>query len=210
MKKVSLRFIQARLISNSLVLLVSTSVMAAGVFTATADRAVARELESGEVVLDLARNVVVTDGEVTVNSDSATVWQDSGNALFLGNVTILMDTLTGTSEYLEYLKDAGMVTMIGNVVLTDGETVVEAEEIVYFRSSAKATAKENVVMIGPEFGRVEGEYALYDRERGSLFVTVDPVLRKVEEGDTLTVTADRLEFFLEDNSAAILTNPPTI
>ncbi len=201
MKKVSLRFIPARLISNRLVLLVSTSVMGAGVFTATADRAVARELESGEVILDLAQNVVVTDGEVTVSSDSATVWQDSGNALFLGNVIVLMDTLTGTSEYLEYLKDAGMVTMIGDVVLTDGETVVEAEEVVYFRSSAKATAKGNVIMSCPWFGQVEGQYALYDRERGSLFVTVDPVLQRVEDGDTLTVTADRLEFFLEDNSA---------
>jgi len=173
----------------------------AGVFTATADRAVARELDSGEVVLDLAQNVVVTDGEVTVNSDSATVWQDSGNALFLGNVIVLMDTLTGTSEYLEYLKNAGMVTMTGDVVLTDGETVIKAEEVVYFRGSAKATARENVIMTGPWFGQIEGQYALYDRERGSLFVTVDPVLRRAENGDSLTINADRLEFFPDENSA---------
>ncbi len=201
MKKVSLRFIPARLILNSFIVLLSATAVGAGVFTATADRAVARELESGEAVLDLAQNVVVTDGEVTVNSDSATIWQDSGNALFLGNVIVLMDTLTGTCEYLEYLKEAGMVTMTGDVVLTDGETVVEAEEVVYFRGSAKATARENVIMTGPWFGRVEGQYALYDRERGSLFVTVDPVLRRTENGDSLTVTADRLEFFPDDNSA---------
>ncbi len=201
MKKVSLRSIPARLILNSLILLLSATAVGAGVFTATADRAVARELDSGEVVLDLAQNVVVTDGEVTVNSDSATIWQDSGNALFLGNVIVLMDTLTGTCEYLEYLKDAGMVTMTGDVVLTDGETVIEAEEVVYFRGSAKATARENVIMTGPWFGRVEGQYALYDRERGSLFVTVDPVLRRAENGDSLTVTADRLEFFPDENSA---------
>lgn len=201
MKKVSLRFIQARLNLNSLTLLLSVSAVGAGVFTATADRAVARELDSGEVVLDLAQNVVVTDGEVTVNSDSAVIWQDAGNALFLGNVIAEMDTLTGTCDYLEYLKDAGMVTMTGDVILTDGETVVEAEEVVYFRGSAKATARENVIMTGPWFGRVEGQYALYDRDRGSLFVTVDPVLRRAEDGDSLIVTADRLEFFPDDNSA---------
>lgn len=186
---------------TSLLLLLPLVAVGAGIFTATAERAVARELESGEVVIDLVENVSVTDGEVTVTSDSATVWQESGNAVFYRNVRVEADTLTGTSEYLEYLKNAGMITMTGEVVLTDGETVVEAEEVVYFRGSGKATARENVVMTGPWLGRVEGQYALYDRERGSLFITVDPVLRRAENGDSLIVTADRLEFFPEDNSA---------
>ncbi len=185
---------------SSLVLLL-IGAAAADIFTVNADRASGRELDGGEAVIDLDGNVEVTDGEITVTSDSGTVWQSSGNAVFYGNVVVVTDTLTGTSDYLEYLKDAGMITMTGHVVLTDGETVVEAGEIVYFRTSAKATARESVVMSGPWLGMVEGEYALYDRDRGSLFVTVDPVLRRIESGDSLTVTADRLEFFPDDNTA---------
>lgn len=173
----------------------------ADVFTVTADRADGRSLEDGEAVLDLYGNVHVTDGEVTVTSDSGTVWQESGNARFFGSVTVVSDTLSGTADFLEYLKDAGMLTMTGGVTLTDGETVVEAGEVVYFRLSGKATARDSVVMTGPWLGRVTGEYALYDRERGSLFVTVEPVLIRVESGDSMTVTADRLEFFPDDNSA---------
>ncbi|MBN2587758.1 MAG: hypothetical protein JXA64_02690 [Candidatus Fermentibacteraceae bacterium] len=172
-----------------------------GVFTTSADRAFSREVAEGELVIDLVGNVSVTDGEVTVTSDSGTVWQNSGNASFYGNVTVIADTLTGTSMFLEYIKAAGIVTMTGNVELTDGQTVLNAGEVVYFRQSGKATAREDVVMTGPSLGYVQGQYALYDRERGSLFITVDPVLRRVVEGDSLTVTADRLEFFPEDNSA---------
>ena len=172
-----------------------------GVFTTTADRAVSRETESEELVLDLMGNVSVTDGEVTVTSDTGTVWQVSGDAVFHSNVTVVADTLTGTSEYLQYVKSTGVITMTGDVVLTDGETVLEAQEVVYFRASGKATAREDVLLTGPDVGSVEGQYALYDRERGSLFVTVDPVMRRVENGDSVTVTADRLEFFPETNSA---------
>jgi len=182
---------------------VMLSILAAGngIFTTSADRAVSRDSDTTELVIDLFDNVVVTDGSVTVTSDSGTVWQGSGNAVFYGNVTVEADTLTGTCHYLEYLKEAGMITLTGTVVLTDGETVLEAGEVVYFRESGKATAKENVVMTGPDVGRVEGQYALYDRDRGSLFITVDPILRRVEDGDSLIVTADRLEFFPDDNSA---------
>ena len=187
--------------SDTAVLLMALLAAGSGVFTTSSDRAFSREAEDGELVIDLVGNVSVTDGDVTVTSDSGTVWQNSGNAFFYGNVVVTADTLTGTSSYLHYIKEAGMVTMTGDVELTDGETVLNAGEVVYFRQSGKATAREDVVMRGPSLGYVEGQYALYDRERGSLFITVDPVLRRVVDGDSLTVTADRLEFFPDDNSA---------
>lgn len=198
--RISRRSIPARSIWSSLPLLLF-AIAAADVFTVNADRAFGRELDGGEAVIDLDGNVEVTDGEVTVTSDSGTVWQGSGNAVFYRNVVVVADTLTGTSDFLEYLKEAGMITMTGNVVLTDGESIVEADEVVYFRTSGKATARGSVLMTGPWLGSVEGEYALYDRDRGSLFVTVDPVLRRMESGDSLTLTADRLEFFPDDNTA---------
>ena len=202
LKRISLLCTRGSWNLNSIfTILCIVSAAAAGVFTTTADRAVSRDTDTEELVLDLIGNVVVTDGEVTVTSDSGTVWQESGNAVFFSNVTVEADTLTGTSHYLEYLKEAGMITMTGSVLLTDGETVLEAEEVVYFRESGKATAKDNVIMTGPRIGKVEGQYALYDRERGSLFITVDPVLTRVEDGDSLIVIADRLEFFPDDNSA---------
>jgi len=174
---------------------------AGSVFTTSADRASSRDTGTQELVIDLIDNVSVTDGEVTVTSDSGTVWQSSGNGDFYGNVVVEADTLTGTCEYLSYNREAGMITMTGSVELTDGESRVTAAEVVYFRGSGKATARGSVVMTGPDLGTVTGEYALYDRERGSLFITVDPVLRRVADGDSMTVTADRLEFFPQENTA---------
>jgi len=188
-------------LSSQAVALIALLASSQGVFTTVADRASSREAEGGEMAIDLFGNVSVTDGEVTVTSDSGTVWQGSGNACFYGDVTVTADTLTGTSRYLEYVRAAGMVTMIGDVELTDGETVLNAGEVVYFRESGKATAREDVELTGPGIGFVRGQYALYDRERGSLFITVEPLLIRVVDGDSLTVTADRLEFFPEDNSA---------
>lgn len=187
--------------SSPAVALFALLASAGGVFTTVADRASSRELPGGEMVIDLMGNVSVTDGEVTVTSDSGTVWQGSGNAQFFGSVTVTADTLTGTSDYLEYIREAGMVTMTGDVELTDGETLLRAGEVVYFRESGKATAREDVELTGPGVGYVRGQYALYDRERGSLFITVEPFLVRMIDGDSLTVTADRLEFFPEDNSA---------
>ncbi len=187
------------MISLSLILLVLAA--GEGMFTTVADRAYSRENPGEGLVIELAGNVSVTDGEITVTSDSAVVWQGRGDARFYGNVVIVADTLRGTSDYLEYRREPGMVTMKGNVELTDGESVVRAQEIVYFRGSRKATAKKDVVMTGPELGFVRGEYALYDRDRGSLFVTVDPILKRAVGEDTLVVRADRLEFFPGENSA---------
>ncbi len=187
---------------NSLILLLC-SILAAqnGVFTTSAQRATSRQSEDGELIIDLYGDVTVTDGEVTVTSDSGSVWQNSGNAFFYGDVTVTADTLSATAHYLEYIKSAGIVTLKDDVELTDGENVLNAEEVVYFRQSGKATARDDVMITGPFLGNVSGQYALYDRDRGSLFITVDPVLVRMVEGDTLTVTAHRLEFFPDDNSA---------
>ncbi|MFO7949079.1 MAG: LptA/OstA family protein [Candidatus Fermentibacteraceae bacterium] len=182
-------------------LLLLCAAAGADVFTASADRAQGRELEDGEVVVDLEGNVRVTDGEVVVTSLTGRVWQTAGRALFEGDVVVVSDTVTATSDRLDYRSEAGIIRLTGDVELTDGDNVINAREVVYFRDQGKATARDSVVMTGPWLGRVTGEYALYDRNRGSLFVTVDPVLRRAGDGDSMTVTADRLEFFPDSNRA---------
>jgi lipopolysaccharide export system protein LptA len=184
-----------------LTLVAGASLSGADVFTASALHASGRETEDGELVIDLSTDVHVTDGEVVVTSDSGTVWQQSERAVFIGNVHVTTDTLTATGERLYYDRIAGIVRLTGNAVLTDGENVIEAREVTWFRESEKATAEDDVIMTGPWLGRVTGQYAMYDRERGSLFVTVDPVLQRVEDGDSMTVLADRLEFFPDENRA---------
>ena len=171
------------------------------VFTVTADRAQGNELAGGEVVIDLEGNVRVTDGDVVVTSLTGRVWQTAGRALFEGDVVVESDTVTATADRLDYRSEAGIIRLNGSVELTDGENVITASEVVYYRRQGKATARDSVEMTGPWIGRVTGQYALYDRVRGSLFVTVDPVLRRSEDGDSMTVTADRLEFFPDSNRA---------
>ncbi len=173
----------------------------AGVFTVTSDNASSTELESGESILELFGNVVVTDDEVTVTSDSATIYQDSERAEFTGNVHAVADTLTATGYFLSYSKITGVLILSGNASLTDGASTLTADQVDWFRFRNMAAAKGSVVLQGEWLGMVQGEYALYDRERQSLFVTIDPVLTRVENSDTTIITADRLEFFEEGERA---------
>ncbi|MCK5786826.1 MAG: hypothetical protein KAH54_09760 [Candidatus Sabulitectum sp.] len=172
-----------------------------GVFTVTSDNALTTELENGESILELHDNVVVTDDQVTVTSNSATIYQDSERAEFTGNVQVDADTLTASGNFLSYSRITGVMVLQGNAVLTDGSSVLSANQVDWFRFRDKATAKGAVVLQGDWLGMVQGEYALYDRERQSLFVTVDPILTRIEGSDTTVITADRLEFF-EDGERA--------
>ncbi len=173
----------------------------AGIFTVTSDNASTTELEDGESIIELHGNVVVTDDQVTVTSNSATIYQDSERAEFTGNVQVDADTLTASGYFLSYSRITGVMVLQGNAVLTDGSSILSADQVDWFRFRDKATAKGSVVLEGDWLGMVQGEYALYDRERQSLFVTVDPVLTRVEGSDTTVITADRLEFFEEGERA---------
>jgi lipopolysaccharide export system protein LptA len=174
---------------------------AAGVFTVTAENASTTELENGESLLELNGNVVVTDDQVTVTSDSAAVYQDSERAEFSGNVQVVADTLTASGAFLSYSRLTGVMVLTGNAVLSDGSSVLTADQVDWFRFRDKATAKGDVVLQGDWLGTVQGDYALYDSERKSLFVTVNPVLTRIEGTDTTVITADRLEFFQEGERA---------
>lgn len=186
--------------STASVLLLAAAVVA-DVFTVTADRAQGNELPTGEVVIDLEGSVRVTDGEVVVTSRTGRVWQSAGRALFEGDVVVESDTVTATGDRLDYRSEAGIIRLTGHVRLTDGDNIITGSEVVYYRNQGKATARDSVRMTGPWLGEVTGDYALYDRIRGSLFVTANPVLRRFEEGDSMTVVADRLEFFPDSNRA---------
>lgn len=172
-----------------------------GVFTLTADNAMAREQEDGEVVVDLEGNVVVTDGEVWVYAPQGRVWQTRERAVFFGGVRIEADSMEATGDSLTYDRGSGMVVLSGDVTLSDSSNVITAAEVTYYREAGKALARDSVVLQGDWLGEVRGDYALYDRERGSLFVTEDPILIRVEDGDTVTVVSDRLEFFPDSSRA---------
>lgn len=172
-----------------------------GVFTATARSASGSEMPDGETVIYLSGDVEVTDGEVFVTSDSGTVWQTSGRAIFIGSVVIDADTLHGTGDRLEYDRLAGTAVLTGNAVLLDGENRLRAAEVTWFRNAGKAVARDSVVLTGPWLGSVTGDYAVYDSARRSLFVTASPVLQRVEGADSITITAERLEFLPDSDRA---------
>lgn len=173
----------------------------AGVFTVSAPRAWSTELEDGTVVLELRDGVTVSDGEVTVTSDKATLYETSQLAEFRDNVHVTHDSVTATGAFLSYSRPSGLLQLIGNAFLNNGESTLRADRITWFRFRNKATALGGVVMTGEWLGEVTGEYALYDGDRGSLFVTSEPELRRIQGGDSLTISAQRLEFFLDEDRA---------
>lgn len=172
-----------------------------GVFTVTSDNASTATSENGEQVLELAGDVTVTDSQVTVTSNTASVYQESERAEFYGDVHMESDTLSADGDFLSYSRITGVMILTGNAVLTDGSSTLTADRVDWFRFRDKATARGSVVLQGDWLGDVRGEYALYDRARGSLFVTVEPVMRRVEGADTTVITADRLEFFEQGERA---------
>jgi len=188
-------------LSVTLVMLLIPLGAFAGIFTATSSSASIREGASGEMLMELTDSVVVTNGEVVITSDAATIWELSERAVFSGNVNFESDTVSGHSDYLEFDAKDSILIIRGNVFLYDGETEVRAEEVVYYMDSEKATVKDSVVMTGEWLGTVSGQYAMYDFERNSMFITVDPLLIHTEDEDTMYVTADRLEFFSDENRA---------
>ncbi len=183
------------------VVLVLFTASVAGVFTVTSDNASTTQLDNGESILELNGNVVVTDDQVVVTSNAATIYQDSERAEFTGNVHVDADTLTARGYYLSYSRITGVMVLQGDAVLTDGSSTLTADQVDWFRFRNKATARGSVVLQGDWLGMVQGEYALYDRERKSLFVTADPVLTRIDGTDTTVITADRLEFFEEGERA---------
>lgn len=184
-----------------LILVFSAVPAGGGVFTVTSDNASTTTPDNGEQILELEGNVVVTDGQVTVTSNSATIYQESERADFFSNVHVVSDTISADGDFLSYSRITGVLVLTGNVLLTDGSSTLTADQVDWFRFRDKATARGSVVLQGEWLGDVRGEYALYDRERGSLFVTVDPVMTRVENADTTVITADRLEFFEEGERA---------
>lgn len=186
----------------SIILILCAAVPSGGsVFTVTSDDASTRTMENGETILELSGNVVVTDDQVTVTSNSATIYQESERADFQDNVHVEADTLTASGSFLSYSRITGVMVLTGNALLSDGASTLTADRVDWFRFRDKATARGSVVLQGEWLGNVQGEYALYDRERGSLFVTAEPVLTRVEGSDTTVITADRLEFFEEGERA---------
>jgi lipopolysaccharide export system protein LptA len=178
-----------------------SAVCAAGVFTVNADNASGSETPDGELVIDLRGDVEVTDGDIFVTSDSGRVWQNSGRAVFFGDVVVVADTITASADRLEYDRSSGTAVLTGHAVLEDGESRLTASQVTFFRLVGKAVASGGVVMTGPWLGHVTGEYALYDQARGTLFVTIDPALRRAEGSDSLLITADRLEFLPDSDRA---------
>jgi lipopolysaccharide export system protein LptA len=116
-------------------------------------------------------------------------------------VVVDADTLTASGDRLEYDRTAGTAVLTGNAILLDTENRLSAEEITWFRFAGKAVARDSVVMTGPWVGSVSGDYAVYDSARRSLFVTAAPVMQRVEGADTVTITADRLEFLPDSDRA---------
>lgn len=182
----------------------------AGVFTVTSDNASTTELENGESILELNGNVVVADDQVTVTSRSATIYQDSERAEFTGDVFVVADTLNASGNFLSYSRITGVMVLTGDALLTDGSSTLTANQVDWFRFRDMATAKGSVLLQGDWLGEVQGEYALYDRERQSLFVTVDPILTRIDNADTTIITADRLEFFEEGERAEAQGNASVI
>ncbi len=113
-----------------------------GVFTVTSDHASTSETEGGETLLTLRGNVVVTDDQVTVTSDSARVFQTSERAEFFSGVHVEADTLNADGAYLTYSRITGVMVLAGGARLSDGSSTLTADRVDWFRFRDMATARE--------------------------------------------------------------------
>lgn len=109
--------------------------------------------------------------------------------------------ITVTSDRMETEKDKNLVVFIGNVVAEEDFFLCSDELTVNYGEDKEIndiTAKGNVVIINEDKTAIAGQ-AFYDRQKRTVLLTVDPVVRR----STDTVRGDRITVFIDDDKAIV-------
>jgi lipopolysaccharide export system protein LptA len=99
---------------------------------------------NGESIREVQGNVVLTQGNVRINCDTAVQYLASNNAKLEGNVIITQDTVTITADSGYYYGTEKKAETSAGVTLNDKKVILTADSGSYFFNNKVAVFRHNV------------------------------------------------------------------
>ncbi|MDD3577704.1 MAG: hypothetical protein PHS23_01760 [Candidatus Cloacimonetes bacterium] len=166
------------------------------------DKLYMSNISSGQI-LELAGKVHFFYGDTEFKSDRAIILDGPKIARLSGRVVVQNDSLNLVADSLAYYRIPQVLNMGGRVRLTqstkEGMTRwMQGDYGIYDQGKDTFTAWSRVQAYDQaENGTAKCGYAFWDRSRGYAYLIEQPVV-SAGTADTLTVSADKMEFFEEE------------
>ncbi len=156
-----------------------------------------------EYVTKLKGNVQFFYGKTQFKCDEAEIFEDQQVAILKGNVRIKDDSLTFYSNQAEYYKLTDYLKATGKVKVREDHfdktyREFEANQIEFYRQKGDMFANQNVTMFDKKED-LHGKcgYATYNNKTGYGYLIRNPILWKKSDVDSLTISAEKIEYFNE-------------
>ncbi|MCF7858669.1 MAG: hypothetical protein K9N07_05015 [Candidatus Cloacimonetes bacterium] len=178
-----------------------------------ADKLIITKVKS-EYVTNLFGNVHFFYGNTEFFSDKADIYDQQKIVKMQGNVKVYDDTLSLFADKVDYFRKKELLMLQGTVLATETHhdstiRTFAAEKIEYFRNSREFYAFENVFTYD-ERESIKGycgelKYLMNDKYG---YLLKDPLLT-IAKNDTLSISAEKIEYFKDYNKVAATFNVRT-
>ncbi|MBN1232864.1 MAG: hypothetical protein JXA60_05905 [Candidatus Coatesbacteria bacterium] len=171
-------------------------------YTVDGDRFESKLLEDGQRVTYLTGNCRLVHGDLTIRCDKTTLYKERNLAYLDGNVVITQKGMRATAKKGVYQRAINRLYLEGNAHIVDGDNDLKAEKVTYYRIKKQAVCEKNVIIVNKKHQTtITGEYALWDRNEESGFITENPKMVIIHEKVTYTLYAQKLEIYNKENKA---------
>jgi lipopolysaccharide export system protein LptA len=156
-----------------------------------------------EQVLELDGNVHFWYGSTEFKADRALIFDKQKIARMVGHVSVSNDSLALSSDSLAYYRNSGDLNAGGGVRITETRKTgsfrwFESQYAIYNKKDDKLTVWQDVSAWDKDENAFSScGYAFWDRAGGYAYMIENPFVQSGVE-DTLTITADKIEFFDQD------------
>lgn len=165
------------------------------------------DLIEDEYVTRLQGNVNFFYGDTEFYADEAEIYEEQKIARLIGNVQVFEDSLSLFADEVDYFRLTEELELRDDVFIQEDHAdmtvrTFTSDRARYHREEQRLYTFENSIFID-ERDSVKGmcNYLDYDLDSGYGFVTDEPVVVFMRE-DTLSVAAERIEFYRDFNRLA--------
>lgn|GEM_PF-1059857 len=129
-----------------------------------------------EFIQELSGNVILRQGNITIQCENATYFPSSNQSILTGSVVLIQESLTMFSEKLNYDGNTKISDSPGSVRIEDGATILTADMGVYFGEPKIAEFRNNV-FIEDDSVMIDAEYIRYEKLSGNSYGYGDVYIR---------------------------------
>lgn len=158
-----------------------------------------------EYVTNLDGNVVFYYGKTQFKADYAEIYEQQKSVVLKGNVRIKEDTLTFYADNAYYYRNDEYIKALGRVKVREDHSdktyrELSANQIEYYRDRGDMYASQNVLMYEQKQNvYAKSGYATYNTNNGYGYMIRDPLVWQKNQDDSLSIKAEKIELFKENN-----------